>query len=215
MNPNKTNTMTAAKTPALKNPQKSPLRRPGSALAPMHRKPVSASLQSSAWPCRPAGGPEPAANHGPEAESGKTAEKPLAGGPVANGTAPAPAAEFQPNYDAAAADDQARDDTADWLANLAAGLAAMAPEPALTAAELATELDAMAAEAHAEVPDLKPCPFCRRSDRLQILGVSFERHDFSEVYCDMVKCHRCECLVPVGVWQGAAFAPAAGTEVLP
>lgn len=106
------------------------------------------------------------------------------------------------DYEAALADDQARDDSAGWLANLAAGLAAMAPEPAPTAAELATELDELAAEAHAEVSDLKPCPFCRRSDRLQILGVSFERYDFSEVHCDMVKCHRCDCLVPLAAWQG-------------
>ena len=151
MSPTKTNTMNPLKAITQKNRHKSPLRRPGAALAPIRQKAAAASLQSSAWPCRPAGGDEPAGNHGSEAQSGKTAEK----------------------------------------------------------------LAALTEEAFAEVPDLKPCPFCRQSDLLEVTGWTHMRPDGSEYEGAAVNCHRCDCLVPLAVWQNAGTALAAGSEVRP
>jgi hypothetical protein len=282
MNPTKNNTMnptmTAAKPPVTKNRHKSPLRRPGASLAPIRQKAAAASLQSSAWPCRPAGGPEPAANHGPEAESGKTAKKPLAGGPKANGTAPAPVAWLPDGVKAMYWTIQMTPFSADERKQLGIETSRPQVEPPhdqlcrfqyATAKELMSHLrtlghsprsvgkklalvkltergfrvslghsyaaavqmdrtralidefiaigpayDAMVAgwerkklaalteEAFAEVPDLNPCPFCRQSDLLEVTGWTHMRPDGSEYEGDAVNCHRCDCVVPLGVWQG-------------
>ncbi len=107
-----------------------------------------------------------------------------------------------PSYAAAVADDQAQQRRADSTATAAA----IWPANFLTPDEAREALAEHAAEALAEVPDLKPCQFCRQSDRLQVIGCSWERYDGTDAEGDSVRCNRCDCVVPLAAWQG-------GTEV--
>jgi hypothetical protein len=86
-------------------------------------------------------------------------------------------------------------------------LATMRPDPKPTAKRYAAKLTKLAKEAFAKVPDLKPCPFCRQSDLLEITGWTNQRPDESEYDGDAVNCHRCDCVVPLAAWQGATPAP--------
>jgi hypothetical protein len=81
-------------------------------------------------------------------------------------------------------------------------LATMRPDPNLTAKRDAAKLAKLTEAAFAEVPDLKPCPFCRQSDLLEITDWTNQRPDGSEYNGDAVNCHRCDCVGPLAAWQG-------------
>ena len=87
-------------------------------------------------------------------------------------------------------------------------LATKRPDPNLTAKRDAAKLAKLTEEAFTEVPDLKPCPFCRQADLLEVTGWTNQRPDGSEYNGDAVNCHRCDSVVPLAAWQG-------GTEVKP
>jgi len=54
-------------------------------------------------------------------------------------------------------------------------------------------------------PALKNCPFCDKTDHLEILTLTTERPDGSEFIGDAVKCTLCEALAPLIVWQGGSI----------
>ena len=45
-----------------------------------------------------------------------------------------------------------------------------------------------------------PCPFCKRTDSLEIISWSHERDDGSEYIGDAVKCNRCDSVSSVESW---------------
>jgi hypothetical protein len=45
-----------------------------------------------------------------------------------------------------------------------------------------------------------PCPFCNRTDMLEIYPCSWERPDATEYQGDAVKCRRCEAFATVESW---------------
>ena len=72
------------------------------------------------------------------------------------------------------------------------------------------------AEALAKLDDTNlttiPCPFCNRTDLLEIYPWTSERPDGTEYQGDAVKCHRCEAIAPVEAWArlGTAFVQMGG-----
>lgn len=51
-------------------------------------------------------------------------------------------------------------------------------------------------------PKLKPCPFCKKSDRLSLIHWIHERANGAEFNGDAVKCDRCDAIAPLAVFQG-------------
>ncbi|MEP2776790.1 MAG: hypothetical protein ABJQ29_11385 [Luteolibacter sp.] len=45
-----------------------------------------------------------------------------------------------------------------------------------------------------------PCPFCKRTDSLEIIHWTSERKDGAEYEGDAVKCNRCDCIASVDSW---------------
>jgi hypothetical protein len=45
-----------------------------------------------------------------------------------------------------------------------------------------------------------PCPFCARTDSLQIINWSNGRRDGTEYKGEAVKCNRCESITPAAAW---------------
>lgn len=179
---NKTMTATTpptAEPPKNGSPNKAILAGGPPRLAPL--QPKTAPSPASGNPRHPQGMSATKGNRKSGPPDGKTES----GGENPAGTRPAPAAPRPtaiPAYDTM--------------------LATMRPDPNLTAEQYAAELDEATAEAFAAVPDLKPCPFCGMADRLQIMGWSHERPDYTEFEGDAVNCNRCDCVVPLAAWQG-------------
>lgn len=49
-------------------------------------------------------------------------------------------------------------------------------------------------------PDLPACPFCNRTDEIEVINWSNERADGSEYCGEAVKCNRCDAIAPLGTW---------------
>jgi hypothetical protein len=57
-------------------------------------------------------------------------------------------------------------------------------------------------------PALAACPFCRKTDRLIRGYMAFmERPDGSEFEGELVRCLRCDCMVPLAVWKKHGTTP--------
>lgn len=52
-----------------------------------------------------------------------------------------------------------------------------------------------------EGPQLKPCPFCKKADRLSLINWTHERPDGTEYIGEAVKCDRCDAIAPLAVFQ--------------
>jgi hypothetical protein len=78
---------------------------------------------------------------------------------------------------------------------------------AIVADRARAQLAKLATLAADAVPNLNPCPFCRKSDRLEIINWSHERHDWSNYDGEAVKCNRCDAIATMAAWQKGADLP--------
>jgi hypothetical protein len=46
-----------------------------------------------------------------------------------------------------------------------------------------------------------PCPYCGKTDELEIVNWSQERRDGTEYIGDAMRCHRCESIVTLAAWM--------------
>lgn len=61
------------------------------------------------------------------------------------------------------------------------------------------EIDAKPAASKGQ--QLKPCPFCKKTDRLSLIQWIHERPNGGEFKGDAVKCDRCDAIAPLAVFQ--------------
>lgn len=93
-----------------------------------------------------------------------------------------------------------RDDALDHAANRIAMVEITSSGLSVTAFD--TLAAAIKAHKAGEEPEnLKPCPFCGKSDRLVVIDWTHERPDGSEYIGDAVKCDRCDAIAPLAVHQ--------------
>lgn len=69
-----------------------------------------------------------------------------------------------------------------------------------------------AKQSKSPVNEVKPCPFCRRFDQLEIIRMIKERRDGTEFDGEVVKCHRCEAEARLDLWQRFPVTLAAGVS---
>jgi hypothetical protein len=50
-------------------------------------------------------------------------------------------------------------------------------------------------------PAAMPCPFCMKTDELEIVTWSHERRNGTEYLGDAMRCHRCESVVTLAAWM--------------
>ncbi len=57
-----------------------------------------------------------------------------------------------------------------------------------------------------------PCPFCLKTDELEIYNWSQERRDGTEYIGEAMRCHRCEAIATMGAWMKRGLRGVSGND---